>query len=396
MPHHGQASQLTQDTTSQGSQHPGVPQEHLRGPVHPQDQRSSPQPNYTITPHISHQNVVGSEQNLPDTHAIGDRTTAHDHDSLPAPASTHTSTTPSTSVQDFTQFVSCFTNMFKQIAPMMHQQAPGFDHRHERGSEPPDEARRRPTRHRSTSGSRTPRSTTHSIKTPYTKSQSIPSPSSHSVRPTPSTKPHRAGRSMSPEKSRSDTVRLRDKARREGALLHTGQLLHRAIRRPEEGVPPDLPREPRPTLYSKQEQDMKHTRPRADATEAPHLHHHRGSLQPGRPRRRPEWRYIATTKRSQIKNAINSETYTDELYMTHIAWNASRRCTIHRILHLQLTPPNHAAANTWRTSSKTSTLSPQTTHGGTQSPRARRSSRSLDPLHARAHQSRPTCAASET
>ena len=61
------------------------------------------------------------------------------------------------------------------------------------------------------SGSRTPRSTTRSIKTPHTKPPSTSSPASHSVRPTSYSKIHRANRSTSPTQSRSDAIKAPDK-----------------------------------------------------------------------------------------------------------------------------------------------------------------------------------------
>ena len=82
---------------------------------------------------------------------------------------------------------------------------------HEAGTDESNEARRHSARHRSTSGSRTPRSTTQSVRTQRTK-PSIPSPASHSVRPTPSIKHHRSHRHTSPARSKSGTTGPPDKS----------------------------------------------------------------------------------------------------------------------------------------------------------------------------------------
>ena len=197
--------QANQETTSRTSHHPGAQAEHLRGPVHPQDQQFNQPPNHAVIPQVGHQNLVKPDHILPEAQPSGDQTTTQDQHSQMASTLTSTPIMPSTSVQDLTQFVSCVTNMFKQIVPMMHQPTSGPAGHHEGGHEQPSEARRPPARHRSISGSRTPQSTTQSIRTQHTRPPSISSPASHNIRRTTSTKPRRDRHRKSPARSKTDT-----------------------------------------------------------------------------------------------------------------------------------------------------------------------------------------------
>ena len=117
MPQRQQAAQPHQEAAPAVPHHHGVPSEHLRGQVHQQDQHSGPLSGQTVMPQVSHQNVANSDQKVPDVQPPGDQINAHHQDFLPAPALTQTSSTPSTSMQDLTQFVSCVTNMFNRLCP---------------------------------------------------------------------------------------------------------------------------------------------------------------------------------------------------------------------------------------------------------------------------------------